>query len=65
MIHTQYLNPEETTMEVVLDGTTSYITKGGDLWVSPDNNITANEVMVWMEEGNQPLPYYNPSLEAS
>lgn len=61
MISAQWLNPEETTLEVVIDGTTSYAMKVDGVIKSADNNLTT-KILEWMDEGNTPRPSYNPSL---
>ena len=61
MIAAQWVNPEKTTLEVTIDGVTSYVTKGLDTELSSqDGDVTASIVTQWLEEGNNPLPYYKP-----
>jgi hypothetical protein len=56
MIVAQWVNPEETTMEACIDGTTSYIviTIDGKLQALPE---IAETIQAWILEGNLPLPY--------
>jgi hypothetical protein len=51
----QWINPEETTMEVSIKGTTTYVV------VTPEEIQGSAEIVEqvknWLEAGNQPLPY--------
>jgi len=55
--YAQWVNPEQTTMEVCISGTSTLVvvTPEGELQGAPE---IVSQVKIWLEEGNQPLPYY-------
>lgn len=54
----QWINPEETTMEICIDGVTSYVVKTVEGEYQLPDTSDPDKFNEWLKAGNQPLPYY-------
>lgn len=54
----QWVNPEHTTLEVCIDGRTTYIVVSTEGEYQGDREFT-EQVRSWIEAGGQPRPFNN------
>lgn len=56
MISAIWINPDKTTMQVTIDGVSSYVVRTVNGGYQSDDPVTIQAVKTWLDEGNLPSP---------